>query len=379
VVSYFPPDRIGGVGEVVAHLHRGLLAAGHDSVVVTTGTTRDDPRVYRIATTPLGFVTGIRKQFARVSEFDIVHCHQGDALLLALSMRLRRVRTSLLATYHVGHKEMAAAFRPYEIEGRIFGRGWKNWKYRHLIARIHHLTDRLMFKLADETSFIAFSSAVDVIGPERAASANIIYNALPDWDGAVTEPLPETTELLYVGTDRFRKRLHNLPFVLKKVRESIPDARLRLIGVDLDNSPDLKGLFQELGQLDSVVSEGRLLSHQIRPFYLASQVLVVPSAYEGLPMVILEAFQCGLPCVATCVGGHPEVIEERVNGFLVEKDQPDQMAQRCVEILRDPALRRRMSKAGRPLVADRFGVQRQAREYIALYERLCRRPHSSKL
>jgi glycosyltransferase involved in cell wall biosynthesis len=235
-----------------------------------------------------------------------------------------------------------------------------------------------MLGLADETSFISSSSAVDVIGEERAANANIIYNALPDWDGTVAQPLPETTELLYVGTDSFRKRLHILPFVLKKVRDSIPDTRLRMIGVDLDNSPDLKRLFQELGQLDSVVSEGRLLSQQIRPFYLASQVLVVPSAYEGLPMVILEGFQCGLPCVATRVAGHPEVIEDGVNGFLVEKDRPDQMGQRCVEILHDPVLQRRMSEAGRPVVTDRFGVQRQVEEYIALYEHLCGRPSSSK-
>ncbi len=58
VVPYFPPDRMGGVGEVVAHLHRGLLAEGHDSVVLTGGTSHQDPRVIRIASTPTGFVLG---------------------------------------------------------------------------------------------------------------------------------------------------------------------------------------------------------------------------------------------------------------------------------------------------------------------------------
>ena len=110
-----------------------------------------------------------------------------------------------------------------------------------------------------------------------------------------------------------------------------------------------------------------MTSDEVRPFYFASKVLLVPSAYEGLPMVILEALQAGLPCVATRVSGHPEVIENDVNGFLVTLDNPNEMGARCLEILGNPDLQQRMGDRGRRVVAERFSLPRQLDEYVALY------------
>lgn len=85
-------------------------------------------------------------------------------------------------------------------------------------------------------------------------------------------------------------------------------------------------------------------------------------------MVIMEGFQHELPCVATRVSGHPEIVEEGRNGFLVDVDRPEQMADAALRILDDPELGRAMGAAGREVVESRFSVQRQAREYLRLYE-----------
>ena len=201
----------------------------------------------------------------------------------------------------------------------------------------------------------------------------MIYNALPEpaVEGEPARPdaaPPEPTELLYVGTSSARKRTHLLPFVLRAVRRERPGARLRIVGFHLDAG--LRELFAELGVLDAVVSEGPMRSEEIPPFYESAGVLVVPSIYEGLPMVILEAFQHGLPSVVTRVSGHPEVVEHGVSGFLVEPDDPERMAARCLELLAQPDGGRAMGEAGRRRVARRFGLDRQVREYLALYERM---------
>jgi glycosyltransferase EpsD len=70
------------------------------------------------------------------------------------------------------------------------------------------------------------------------------------------------------------------------------------------------------------------------------------------------------------VSGHPEVIEDGRNGFLVDVDQPAALAARCVEILRDPELARRLAEAGRETIARRFGLERQIGEYLDYYETL---------
>jgi glycosyltransferase involved in cell wall biosynthesis len=88
--------------------------------------------------------------------------------------------------------------------------------------------------------------------------------------------------------------------------------------------------------------------------------------------VILEAMQNGTPVVATHVSGHPEVIEDGRNGFLLEVDRPAALAARCVEILRDPELARRLAEAGRETIARRFGLERQIGEYLDYYETLAK-------
>ena len=372
LVSYFPPGRIGGVGEVVAHLHQGLLDAGQESRVLTTGIGPNDPTVERVACSPTGFMLHLPRRLSEMTEFDVIHCHQGDAVLLTLAMRLWRVRTPIVATFHVGHRGMGGAFRPYRLNGQLVKTGWQGWKYRNFNARFHWITDMATVRLADASAFIARSTAIDILGAEKGkATRTIIYNGLPDSHGAETTPPLESTELLYVGTESHRKRVFALPFVLQQVRRTIPTARLRLVGVDLAASSDLRLSFHRLGVLDAVVCEGQLPSSAaLAPFYRAARVLVAPSAYEGLPMVILEALRDGLPCVASRVSGCPEVIEDGKNGFLVEKDNPEQMAERCIELLKNPHLQQRMGDYGRTIVARRFTLQRQVTEYLELYQRV---------
>ena len=117
---------------------------------------------------------------------------------------------------------------------------------------------------------------------------------------------------------------------------------------------------------------GRVASIELAPFYRAAKVVVVPSAYEGLPYVILEAMRFGAPVVATRVSGNPEAIEDGVTGFLVPPDDPEALAARCVQILRDPALARRLAAAARERLAQRFDRDRQVDEYLEYYRALAR-------
>lgn len=367
VVPYFPPDRIGGVGEVAAHLHRSLLAAGHDSRVFTAGTTYDDARIRRVGTQPLGFVLKCVAAIDLVRNSDIVHCHQGDSLLLLLAMRVARVHTPVLATFHVSSRGLGRAVRPHRIEGYRFGTRWRNYAYRYFSAPVHRAFDWMTLRLCSRASFISRSAARDVLGESESVDAHVIYNALPTGDTNDRQPSLPPADLLFVGTPGDRKRVNALPFVLRRVRDVRPDVRLRIIGFRLDDHGELRGLFDRFHLRDAVVCEGALTSDEVRPFYRASKVLLVPSAYEGLPMVVLEAQQAGLPCVATRVSGHPEVIEDGVNGFLVTLDSPDDMAARCLDILADPHLQQQMGDNARNLIAERFSPRRQLDEYVALY------------
>lgn len=372
LVPYFPPDRIGGVGEVAAHVHKGLLELGHESRVLTSGTHADDSNVVSVGSSPIRFGLLSILRARESAGVDLVHAHHGEGLLFLARARVRRDRPRILLTMHIENRHIGDSYRPFTINGRRFGSGWPGWWERHVKARIKSALDRAAMALADQVTYISKSTAVDVLGSDAADAATVVYNGLPkfpDTNGSIREAEP--VELLYVGTPSLRKRTDLLPLILATVRQDHPQARLRIVGFDLATQTGLRGLFVELGLLDSVVCEGPIGSKQIRKFYRAAQVLVVPSAYEGLPMVIMEAFQTGLPAVATDVGGNSEIIEDGINGFLVPVDEPDVLAKRCVSILSDSALRARMSATALE-TASGFNSAEQILAYIDIYNRLAR-------
>ncbi len=369
-VPYYPPERLGGVGEYAARLHRALLEAGHESLVVTRG-VRDEPGVRRIARSALAWTLCSAAWAERASRFDVVHTHAGEALPLLLALALRRRRPPILATFHVSYAGVASSLRPYTLEGRRFGGGLGPWLQRTALAGLHRAADALALRIADAVVPITRACARELLGP-RAERAEIIYHGVPD-RSADPGPLPERVALLYVGTGGHRKRVNALPFVLARVRESQPRARLRIVGFDWSDQPELRRLFAERDLLGAVDCAGHVPSERIPAYYGAAEVLLVPSAYEGLPLVIVEAMRCGLPVVASHVSGHPEAVEEGRTGFLVPLDDPAALARRCVELLSNPELRAEMGRAAARLSLERFSMERHLRAYLDVYARLCDR------
>jgi glycosyltransferase involved in cell wall biosynthesis len=372
VASYFPPDRMGGVGEVVAHLHRALLERGHNSLVLTTGVSKADGSVRRIARTPGGFSLASGRFTSLAQSADVVHIHHGEGAALLLAMRARSIQTPVLLTLHVNVTTMRRSLGRYSVNGLSYHRdSWRQWMHRQITMRMRSALDNIALRMADRVSFICRSAAVDVLGPDVGGRATVIYNGLPEL-AAAPEAEAAPVDLLFVGTNTARKRVELLPSILAEVRKQRPEARLRVAGFARDENSELIDMAHRLGVLDAIDFAGRMPSGALGRHYRSARVLVVPSVYEGLPMVILEAMQQGLPVVATRASGHPEVIEDGVSGLLVAMDDPVAMAHAVLRVLSDASLSDRFASAGPAVVADRFSVEQQVRGYLAEYDRLVR-------
>jgi len=101
-----------------------------------------------------------------------------------------------------------------------------------------------------------------------------------------------------------------------------------------------------------------------------ADVFCLPSRSEGLSNALLEAMACGLPCVATDVGGNSQVVADGENGFLVPSEQPQLLAEKLVQLLQDAALRKRMGQCSRQIVQDRYTVQHMVERLAGLYDEL---------
>src|SRR5262249_40987253 len=112
----------------------------------------------------------------------------------------------------------------------------------------------------------------------------------------------------------------------------------------------------------------------------ASDMFVLASLWEGLPLVLLEAMAAGLPAVVTAVGGNPEVIEDGVSGVLVPAGDEQALAQAISGVLDDPRRRQLMGQAARERFDRYFSLQRFIDAHEQLYEEmLARHPRSSEL
>lgn len=101
--------------------------------------------------------------------------------------------------------------------------------------------------------------------------------------------------------------------------------------------------------------------------YRALDVFVLPSLWEGLPLVLLEAMGAGLPVVATRVGGVPEVITQGENGLLVDPGDSRGLAQAILRLYREPALRSSLAAAGRETVARHYSQEAMLNRLEDLY------------
>ena len=102
----------------------------------------------------------------------------------------------------------------------------------------------------------------------------------------------------------------------------------------------------------------------------SSDLFVLPSLYEGLPNVVLEAMACGLPVIATAVDGTPEAVVEGETGFLVEPKDPEALKTALMALINNRGLRQEMGMKSRTRVEQYFSLERQIKEFIALYDKL---------
>jgi glycosyltransferase involved in cell wall biosynthesis len=170
----------------------------------------------------------------------------------------------------------------------------------------------------------------------------------------------------FVGALSEQKGLIYLVDAVDSLRHEFPNLRCLLIG-EGEQERHLKAKVNELGLHEHVLFLGQ--RYDIPELLSLMDIFVLPSLWEGLPQVILEAMAARCPVLATAVDGTPEIITHGVDGWLIPPHDRSALRDSLVKLLKNEELRKNLANRGYETVCERFSVKRMVSEFDNLYKR----------
>jgi glycogen(starch) synthase len=369
-------DPIGGMQDHAAALTRRLERRGVAQVVLTTRPPTA-PWVQRLAPGATVVRVGLpvrrpRQLYAAPAALlapvlgggaDLVHAHLGEDLavlpLAVLACAPRRL--PLVVTVHASPTHTVQVRDARTALIRALGGPIERWGQRRAAVTIV-LTERLADRLAPQ------------LGRDRVRMMRrgIDRRAFTDPGPDPFPHLRGRPRVVFVGRIVAAKGVATL--VEAAARLATPGVQVVIVG-DGPDRPRVERAARSLGVAERVHITGFVPHERVPAVLAAADLLVLPSFYEELGTVLIEALQAGLPCVATRVGGIPEAVDDGETGLLVAPGDPAALARAIDAVLGDGELAARLAAGARRRAPDYDWTSVVARVH-ELYEELvpARRP-----
>ena len=381
VANVLPPRDLSGAGEQVLQLAWGLREAGCEVEVL--GRDRCGPRVSKTS-----FAWYARRAVARRVKAwrpDVVQVHESDGgLAIRHLARLEGAsRPVLAALQQVSYVRERLAVRPLVDGDRgsavVARPAMSERVFRSLRTPLHIALGRITARCADLRLAPSEVTAREIERDYGVAGVQVVPNVtgapldhLDDRDTgksraddlAGREPF-----VLAVGRMRIRKGFEILLHALAAAREKGRRPRLVIAG-DGERRLSLSALARSLRLGTSVRFAGRCSRSEVARLRQRATALVVPSTYEGMPLVVLEAMGDGIPVIASAVSGIPEVVVDGETGWLVPPERSGALADALIAAMSDPAESRRRGEAGRRRLDQGYRPRHAAQQWLEALKRV---------
>ncbi|QEH34352.1 Spore coat protein SA [Aquisphaera giovannonii] len=381
-----------GIITYVDLLARHLKAMGHRPTIVASSTSGDPgPDVYSIPrereaqlrnplrkvafgvgwrlaperTLERGFrraLSGVLRRASRERELDLFEMEESfgwadwlsDELSIPICIRLHG--PWFLNGRALGVKEDEKFWRRVELEGRA-------------IRKAAAITAPSLDTLEQTRAFYK----------APLPNAEVIPSAAPVTTARWRLEDADPKQVLFIGRFDRHKGGDVIIDAFARVLAKMPEARLRFIGPDkglLDDSGRTRHIEEYVRErLPGALESGRVEWLGFRPFDALpayrqqALVTVVSSRYETMGLVVLEPMAMGCPVVGARVGGIAEIIEDGVSGLLHRPEDPDDLGEKILTILHDPAAAAAMGRQAAVSVRQRFAPERVAAQTVDFYKR----------
>jgi glycosyltransferase involved in cell wall biosynthesis len=336
----------GGIVTVMKNINTSYIAEKYDITHVETYITGSTiKRLFYFLKGLIHFLLGLI-----IFQPDIIHIHmsyKGSFYRKSVFVILGKVLLGIPTVIHVH----GSSFKDFYSSLSNMRK-----KYcRYILNKI----DRLIVLSEDWKRYFS-----DIVNPVQIL---VLYNGVHtvQYSGyRQNDPL----HALFLGRLGRRKGTYDLLDAVKLLKEHRVPFKLLLAG---DGEIDEVKRIVKKEHLENYVEIlGWINGSQKTDLLQNSDVLVLPSYNEGLPMAILEAMDYGMTVISTPVGGIPEVIKDGVNGFLVEPGDVKGLVEKFVHLAENPALSRTMGEKNQVKVKKEFDLTVILKDLELLYEEL---------
>ncbi len=385
LTDYYPPDKLGGVGEIAKNLKHAYESCGHHATILTTGEEKKAEYTQGVIRSTKQLIFGvfwnniIALRMILRGEVDVIHLHQSATTLFLLCKPLFRHLLFVIHSFQVSYFSEFQEIKPVMIEGRTFRPHFKEYMEKFLYAPVHIALDFIGYVFSDIVTVVSNPGREEfshTYGKVYSKHIQVIPNGVSPLEfnssdtmgayGSLQERLSGKIVLTYVGVFRVRKRVFNLLYALREVLKQDTQVVLLLVGGGRGYEGPIRDLARELGVEEHVVFVGSVPNEHISQLLNLTDVFCMPSAYEGMPIAILEAMAMGKPVLSSKVSGMNDLIQNGENGILTPVDDIQAIVQALEGLVSNHECRRRLGNQARKDIIKKYSWNIIAQKYLDL-------------
>lgn len=362
ISTSFPPEE--GIGFYADNLASKLRDRGHDVTIVTRGslrterTSHDGLEVVKLPYVPAYpfhvdlHARPVNDYLRRRSDLDLVHVH--TPLTPVVDVDLPVVSTVHTSVVEDVDQISSGGLRPLAMKCVT-----SVTSKRILAAQC---------EAADELTTVARSVKEELATHYGVTDVEVVGNGVDEAEFTPPSEPPDERYVLFVGRLSYRKGVLELVDAWTRVAPH-HDVTLKVVG-DGPLRERMESTARERGVESSVTFEGHIPRAELVRRFRNATLFVLPSRYEGLPTVLLEAMASGCPVVATDVSGCIDAIDPGDDGILVPPRDPERMAEAVRELLDDDDRRQELGASARETILEKFTWKEIADRYESIYGRV---------
>lgn len=396
----FPPKTFGGAGIVAFNLAKGLKKKGHDIFVITTVRKKSGEgnikfkglyvfRIYAnyhqrwqayLSLYNLQTVSKVKKLIKEMKP-DIVHAHNIHYYLSYCCLKIAKQYAK--AVFLTTHDAMLVHY------GKLMPKNRKDvykvsiWdQIKEARKRYNPFRNRIIrYYLKYVDKILTVSDALKkLLMINGIKNIETIYNGIDvnSWKVSLKDVkkfkekynLQNKKVILFGGRLSGAKGGDQILRALALIKKEIDNAVLLVVGERNKYAEKMKDLAEQLGIVKNVIFTGLLSGSELKSAYHSADISIFPSlCFETFGMINLEAMACKKPVVSSYFGGPKEVVINGKTGYLINPHKTDLMAEKIIELLKNPEKAKKFGEAGYQRAKEKFSLDKQIKKTLKCYRK----------